>query len=150
MMFVYSFEASEIAQEHVKHRFRGLEPGWWRDRQIDLRDFQYAFFRSNLPLLLSVAISHLALSHTVRGMFPGNRLALRAVLLVFGLIFNIYVYGSGVLFMLGALFLNYCISLMRDSSLVPIVTWSFNLAILVCDFCKFFSPPPLILQINSF
>lgn len=107
-IFSQSALASEIAQ--AKFGFRlNLHQGWWMDKLIDLKDAQYSFFRSNLPLLLTVAGVHLLGSHAVRLIFPSNRLAHRSFLLTFGLLFNLYVYGSGFIFMISALSISYAI-----------------------------------------
>lgn len=45
---------------------RHLVHGWWFDRQIDLLDGQYRFFRDELPILIALAVAFLCLSHGIR------------------------------------------------------------------------------------
>ena len=97
--------------------------------QQDNSDAQYHSFRNNLPLLSLAALIHLSAKFLFTRLTPKN-------LIPFTLFFSILaitgLHGANILKLVIILYINYTIAKRIGSSpkLGPILTWTFNVAIL--------------------
>ena len=97
---------------------------------IDLSDLQWRSFRSELSTLFFASLFHLALSHAIKHFVsnPFGRIRINAV---FSLIFLFALFGCHAVKIIGLLTANYVLARWtRSTSLNPILSWSFNIAIL--------------------
>ena len=140
-----------------------LETGWLFGRQLDNSDRQYAGFRGNLPILISVMLLHWILSLIIRVSSAGKSYSpslmgqsnqqsptnsnLRIIFtLVFSFIFLMALFGASVLKILAIITINYVLTKTvapfrsKYHLLAPALIWTFCLGILFLnDFYRGYS-----------
>ncbi|KAF8626599.1 hypothetical protein AX17_006517 [Amanita inopinata Kibby_2008] len=126
-----------------------LSPGWLFGRRMDNSDAQYRSFRNNLPILSLAALFHLSAKYAWTRLSPPRRaLNLIPFNLCLSILAIIALHGTGALKLALILSLNYAIakrwcSKGKESRLGPVLTWTFNAAVLfaseICDGYRFAS-----------
>ena len=139
-----------------------MSPGWIPGRKVDNSDAQYSGFRNNLPYLFLLIPLHPALRKILgllipifndetgkdeymngdsNGAFPrgfnaaaDKRLRARTSFdVAFNLMFLFALHGSSAPKILLILYINFLIATKLRKSYVPVVTWTFNVAILFAN-----------------
>ncbi|KAI8990183.1 MBOAT, membrane-bound O-acyltransferase family-domain-containing protein [Pilobolus umbonatus] len=134
-MFYVTHQLSR--EKHLNYpRYENLlSDGWIGDRKVDNSDAQYAQFRNQVPLLVSVAAVYLLLSQCYRAITFSREQTLVLTqtyfYLIASLIFITALHGTSFIKMLIILSVSYQIGRATGGSIYnPILTWIFNLAIL--------------------
>jgi len=109
-----------------------LSDGWMFGRKADVSDSQTNTFRSFAFILLYVLISHVAISRIIQFLPSAVNVKYRKIYsLVFSTVFLAVLYGTSLIKILILLYINYYIAKRFGKSKVnPILTWTFNIAIL--------------------
>lgn len=131
----YSEPYSQTFDGRPLYRLSGLREGWlWGRRAIDLRDHQYAAFRSALPALTAAALGFLALSRLVAVASRGSLSARLAFNAVFSLAFLLHAHGACVFFVAALAAANWALaSALRGTRLLVPATWIFALTTLFAN-----------------
>ncbi|RUP50267.1 hypothetical protein BC936DRAFT_139806 [Jimgerdemannia flammicorona] len=141
-MFKVGFDVSREDSPHYDQYKPYLSQGWLFGRKVDNSDTQYRTIRSNLPTLAFLMCIYLVLSHAFRHVFasrsplklPGDTLRRAHFFLGASLVFISVTNGFSLLIILAICTTNYTIAMVtRGSKWNPILTWTFNLAILFAN-----------------
>lgn len=137
-MFKTGHDASSESNPNYE-KFKDLLSDGWFGFKMDNSDQQYANFRNNIPILVSVICIYLPLSHLYRRFFvpvtpvksPHQPLYRAYFFLAFSCIYIYFMHGNSILKIGAIVSINYAIAKLGGSSrLMPAFTWIFNLAIL--------------------
>ncbi|KAF9319830.1 glycerol transporter [Podila horticola] len=137
-MFKTAHDASSESNPNYEKYSYLLSDGWF-GYKVDNSDGQYAGFRNNIPLLLTVISIYLPLSHVFRAYFvpstpvrsPHQPLYRTYFFLTFSAIYLYFMYGNSIFKILAIVSANYAIAKLGGSARwMPAATWIFNLAIL--------------------
>ncbi|EEB09156.2 membrane bound O-acyltransferase [Schizosaccharomyces japonicus yFS275] len=114
-----------------------LSKGWMFGRKADVTDYQYSSFREAVILLFVLMGFYFLVKKIVLRCFSksfGHKNVQSCYRFVFSLIFAFSAFGSGMLFVFAILLVNFSIAMIaKDSVLNPIITWTFNIIVLVCN-----------------
>ncbi|KPV73857.1 uncharacterized protein RHOBADRAFT_2273, partial [Rhodotorula graminis WP1] len=139
-------------KQYIKYGHR-LSDGWLLGWRVDVTDAQYHLFRSHLPLLVLLALVHLAFSHAFRLVLsrfvnpstyaPDSprystakaRTARARFLAVFALVLLGALHGSSLPKVLAILWINYRVAMLGGAGQewAPYATWIVNLVILFAN-----------------
>ncbi|RKP08545.1 MBOAT, membrane-bound O-acyltransferase family-domain-containing protein [Thamnocephalis sphaerospora] len=117
-----------------------LSQGWLFGRKLDNTDLQYRQFRANIPVLCLVAVIYVAISQFLdrfsavdpTGGVKRNAVVRRTFYLLSSATFMTVICGVNIVKILAIVSTNYAIAkLLKGSRLNPLVTWAFNLAVLL-------------------
>jgi D-alanyl-lipoteichoic acid acyltransferase DltB (MBOAT superfamily) len=121
-----------------------LVDGWFMGRKMDLTDHQWRVFRQFLPLLAFVALVFCVVSRTLFKLFQNKSEStkhiayrpcnpIRCIFYVsMSILFVFYLYGPHGIWPIAVSIMNYLIgSSLRNFRFQPLVTWAFNLFILI-------------------
>ena len=95
---------------------------------IDLSDFQYKFFHNNIILLIILAFIHINLYKCIK-----KHIDKYTYNLYFIICLLLYLVGSSIIFMLCIVYINYLIKQYIKIKYIPLVTWCYNIFILLCN-----------------
>ncbi|GAA5797045.1 hypothetical protein HPULCUR_002423 [Helicostylum pulchrum] len=113
-----------------------LSEGWIFDRKVDNSDLQYSQFRNQLPLLFIVASVYILLSHIYRSIMNAKPKTLNQnYFYLFGsILFLTTLHGTSCIKILVIITTSYFIGRFTGASYWnPILTWTFNLLVLVLN-----------------
>lgn len=106
-------------------------------RKVDVTDHQYSSFREAVLLLFVLMGFYFLFKKILLKCFSksfGQKNVQSCYRFVFSLIFAFATFGSGMVFILAILLVNFLIAMIcKDSVLNPIFTWTFNIVMLVCN-----------------
>ncbi|GAA5800988.1 hypothetical protein HPULCUR_006428 [Helicostylum pulchrum] len=128
-MFYVPYKLSTKSHPNYPEYAELLEEGWIFGRQVDNSDAQYSQFREHIPKILPLVVLHLLLNaanrrfHFIQSRIRFSLLTSLSVLVIF--------HGSSSLKYLAIISTSYAIGrYAAGTKWNPILTWSFNLAIL--------------------
>ncbi|KAI1299510.1 glycerol transporter [Mortierella claussenii] len=141
-MFKTAHDASSVDNPNYE-KYSDLLSDGFLGYKVDNSDGQYAGFRNNIPLLVSVVCVYIPLSHLFKSLIPTYTslpsklpeqtppLYRAYFFLAFSFIYLYFMYGNSILKIGAIVTLNFWIARMgRGASWMPAVTWIFNLGIL--------------------
>lgn len=129
-VILYGLQDAISLSEELKPRVVGLRPTFWSDSsRADLNDGQWSSFRGNLGIIIVAAVFQVLLCKWAQAYGPRYRLK---VSLAYGVGFAAYLHGSGLLFFVAMVLVNYSIAQsLRGNRVLPFVAWIGNLGFLV-------------------
>jgi D-alanyl-lipoteichoic acid acyltransferase DltB (MBOAT superfamily) len=115
-----------------------IKKGWFFERKMDLTDSQWNSFRKFFPLLIILAILYCVVSRVIarftKTLVETNSISrVRIVFYLFtSFVFVTYMYEMNAIFPILVASVNYLIgSRLKHSKWQPLLTWIFNIAVLV-------------------
>ncbi|KAK7744092.1 glycerol transporter [Cytospora paraplurivora] len=146
LMLWIPYSVSRPSDPRYEKYARLLTDGWVPGRRFDNTDAQYRSFRTNLPYMALLLVFHplcRKLWNRLRPLPQGRtsvadaaeaRLEQRASFdYIFALIFLAALHGFSIFKVLAILFINFSIAKRLPKKLVPIATWTFNIATLFAN-----------------